>query len=124
VKVNDLIDQSGLSPSYTSGVTDFNSYTSSATHAFLEVSNAWVSNTGNPTGIITFDLGSTHSIEAFALWNHNFPNSINDFELLADTDGSFGNGGTTSLGSFNAAPSLFFQLRHSLSAPPQLNSFT
>jgi len=28
--------------------------------------------------------------------------AINAFELLADTDGNFGNGGTTSLGSFNA----------------------
>ncbi len=45
-----------------------------------------------------------HSIEAFALWNADnfFNDGINSFELLADTDGIFGNGGTTSLGSFNA----------------------
>jgi len=45
-----------------------------------------------------------HSIEAFALWNadNSFNDGINGFELLADTDGIFGNGGTTSLGSFNA----------------------
>lgn len=92
-----VIDQSGLSQTYTSGVTDFDTFTASATH--VGVSNgtySWFSALNVTTGTVTFDLGATIGIDAFALWNlHKFnSNSVKDFQLFDDS--------STLLGSFTA----------------------
>jgi hypothetical protein len=97
--VGNLTNQSGLSANYTSGVTDFDSYVATTT------SSSGPSDTfafsGIP-GIITFDLGASHTLEALALWPFlSSTASIAGFTLYADTnaDPSFLG---TSIGSFNA----------------------
>lgn len=95
--IGKVIDQSGLSQTYTSGVTDFDTFTASATH--VGISNgtySWFSALNVKTGTVTFDLGATMGIDAFALWNlHKFnSNSVKDFQLFDDS--------STLLGSFTA----------------------
>lgn len=95
--ITKVIDQSTLSQAYTSGVTDFDTFVASATHAgVLDGSGSWFSALNNKTGIVTFDLGAATMIDAFALWNHHLTNtnSINAFRLFAD--------GGVLLGSFTA----------------------
>ena len=101
--IGNTINQSGLSQTYTSGVDDFDTYvglnpTHSGSSGFR-----WASSTGTTTGTITFDLGSIITTTRLALWNAVLASQgITAFEVFSDNDGDFGNGGTTSLGSFNA----------------------
>ncbi len=97
-----LINQSGLSTSYTSRSTEFANYVASATHSRIDARNSWFSSSGNRTGILTFEFDNFVTISALALWNEDGEDGINEFELFRDTDNNFGNGGTTSLGTFNA----------------------
>jgi hypothetical protein len=58
-----VIDQSGLSAAYTSGVTDFDIYlASNSTHNTNLAINLWRSDFGVPTGNVDFDLGGTFTI--------------------------------------------------------------
>ncbi len=104
-EVNNLINQSGLSQSYTSRETPWS-----------EVSN--IVGSSNFIGIwatrnvvlsqvlpapLTFDLGDEFLIQGLALWRANFGSDINEFELFVDNDDNFENDGRTSLGTFNAS---------------------
>ena len=104
--VNNLINQSGLSSSYTSGVTDFATYVGSATHDSSEASNSWASATGTPRGWLTFDFGSTVTLDGLALWNlrTNAPATLRGFNLYIDADGDSTNGVGALIGAF-APPS-------------------
>ncbi len=103
--IGNTINQSGLSQTYTSGVDDFDTYvglnpTHSGSSGFR-----WASLLDNTTGTITFDLGSILTTTRLALWNaFNSAQGITAFEVFSDNDGDFGNGGTTSLGSFTGTP--------------------
>src|SRR5262245_6199090 len=67
---NRVINQSGLSAGYTSGVTDFDTYIArKPTHNSSDGRNIWGSDFSN-TGNFDFDLGGTYAIGAFALWNY------------------------------------------------------
>lgn len=104
-----IIDQVGLQTPYTSGVTDFSTYTS----PWSGPGTSWVSNFGTTSGVITFDLGAIHNVSAMALWNssqENFvvgggggggPVDVKDFSLYSDSDANLLNGATT-LGNFTA----------------------
>ncbi|MBI5142326.1 MAG: PEP-CTERM sorting domain-containing protein [Nitrospirae bacterium] len=95
--IGNVIDQSGLSQTYTSGVTDFDTFTSIATHVGISNGMAsWGSALNVKTGTVTFDLGAAVDIDAFGLWNAHVSNtnSIKDFELFDDSN--------TLLGSFTA----------------------
>ncbi len=98
-----IIDQSGLSQTYTSGVDDFDTYVGlNPTHSGSGTNVRWANASGNTTGTITFDLGSILTTTRLALWNAaGTSQRITAFEVFSDNDGDFGNGGTTSLGSFN-----------------------
>jgi hypothetical protein len=101
---NNVINQSGLSAPYTSGVTDFAAYiASNPTHNSSDARNAWGSNFG-ATGNFDFDLGGTYAIGAFALWNYGggLPQNVVGFDLLAADNAAFSN--PTTLGSFTANP--------------------
>lgn len=105
--INHVIDQSGLSMPYTSGVTDFASYTSTTTSTATG-GVTWVSNTTSTTGNVIFTLsgGSEVTIDSFALWTGNGvvtngQRSIQDFTLLASDDPTFATFAT--LGPFTAA---------------------
>lgn len=91
--VEKAIDQSGLSQTYTSGVTDFATFTSQATHIGLSNGSAsWFSALGNRTGTLKFDLGSSQTIDGLALWNqHNLnTNDIKGFKLFDGADNLLG----------------------------------
>lgn len=95
------INQSGLSATYTSLVTDFDTYVPATKHNGI-AANKWFANSG--TGNVDFDLGGTFTIESFALWNsgNGFAENVVGFSLLADDDPSFGS--PTLLGDFTANP--------------------
>jgi len=61
-----LIDQNGLSSSYTSGVTDFDSYV--ATHS-IGASKEWFAAKGTFTDTLVFDLGGLFIVDKIAVWN-------------------------------------------------------
>ena len=88
------INQSGITPGYTSGVTDFDSYvaTAATTNAGASSFGAWFAQNGVTTGNFDFDLGSAQTIESFALWNdrQTAGQGIQDFRLYASADGDSG----------------------------------
>ncbi len=98
--ISQTIDQSGLNTSYVSGVTDFSTYVASNGNGNNAV-NQWLSDLTFPK-VVSFDLGASLPIGGFALWSIFPGTGTRDFELFSDTDGDFGNGGTSSLGSFTA----------------------
>jgi hypothetical protein len=117
--INNVVNQSGLSTNYTSGVTDFATYTASATHNSASGANFWVSASGTPSGNVDFSLGGSFAIDSFALWN--LPSggitNVQGFTLLAANNSSFT--GATMLGSFTASIS-----GTQTAAPAQDFSFT
>jgi len=99
--LEELINQDGLSANYVSGVTNFNSFTSTTTHqnASSSTGGGWASSTGNTfPANIDFDLGARFSITSLALWNDVDTQSLGNFEVFASLDNSFTS--LTSLGSF------------------------
>lgn len=98
--LNNAINQSGLINSYTSAVTDFDTYV--ATDPRHSFTGDWQSN-NITTGNVDFALGGSLIIESFLLWNRGGGSSlsVNSFELFAANDASFA--GATSLGVFNAS---------------------
>ncbi len=103
-----LLDEPGTSPvSYTSGVTDFDAFVASA---FANNANSNVFSSTSPLpGVLTFDLGSAWLVDRMALWGTYDAayRDMKDFNLFADTDADFDNGGTTSLGSFAAIDGIY-----------------
>jgi hypothetical protein len=101
--VTNLINQSGLSTGFVSGVTDFDAYLAgSPTHANPSFSSgggfASQSNNVN-TGTIDFDLGSIYTLHRFALWNDQDIQALGNFTLEVSNDPGFAT--ATSLGSFS-----------------------
>jgi hypothetical protein len=99
--IENVINQSGLSPGYTSGVTDFATYTGAALESHDYTSYVWQSNFIT-TGDIIFKLGASETIAAFALWNGESTYGVEGFTLLASNNSSFTD--ATTLGTFTAAP--------------------
>jgi len=106
------IDQSGLSATYTSGTTDFDSFVPAIAHNNVSTDLLLCNSNGqnSPNGIvdlggtITLDLGSALAVDALAMWSTIFSGeAINMFDLYADTDNDFTNGTTALLGSFSPA---------------------
>lgn len=63
-----VMNQSGLSSTFTSGVTDFASFNATHTQENKLTANRWNSATNNVTGNIVFDLGQAYQLEQLALW--------------------------------------------------------
>ena len=106
--VTTLIDQSGLSSSYNSGVTLANA-AASTTHVDTAFTTGFVGN--QPSGfspfVLSFDLGATETISALRLWSTTVVTAgargdVQDFEVFSDNDFDPTNGGLVSLGSFTA----------------------
>jgi hypothetical protein len=97
--ISNAVNQSGLSATYTSGTTDFDSYVSTTTAN--SSSNLWFGN-GN-TGFVTFDLGASYDVNALALWAVGSANvsAVRGFSLYADTDADTNSLGSL-LGNFSA----------------------
>lgn len=98
-----MIDQSGLSAGYVSGVTDFDSYVATTVHLHASFGlNNWSSPIGVRLGSLTFGLGPGATVDRLALWSDGYGISgIRDFTLLASATSDFASAST--LGSFTAA---------------------
>lgn len=98
-----LINQSGLtgSNSFTSGVTDFDTYTGGNPTHDPDSSNIWISN-DIKVGNLDLDLGSSYVIDKFAFWNRGFSSDsqLNGFTVFTSTVSDFST--STNVGSFNA----------------------
>ena len=96
------IDESGLSATYVSGVTEFDTFVAS-THTVSGGSSftTWFSQTST-TGNFDFDLGGSFSITAMAIWAdpQGIGQTVNEFTLLADDNPAFTS--PTNLGTFSA----------------------
>ncbi len=101
---SNMLNQTGLSAGYTSGVTDFATYMAgNPTHVRgTEVANGWVGPGGGPfVGILDFDLGASYQVDNFALWNIavNSTANVADFTLFLSSTADFSSG-VSNLGSF------------------------
>lgn len=93
VPLINTINQSGLSTTYTSGSTDYDTFTSTATHVGInDGSKSWFSALNNKTGSVTFTFASAVVLDSFALWNAHSTNtnSIKDFALYDDANNLIG----------------------------------
>lgn len=97
--INNTIDQSALSTTYSSGITPLAGY--NATHRNILASDYWASASGTTTGNVIFDLGVARTIGTLVLWNGTPGNGtgINTFALSAANVADFSSGVTT-LGNF------------------------
>lgn len=97
---DNLINQSGLSANYVSGVTDFNAFTATTT---VDSSIGIGGQAGMPTPSMPInfdlDLGGLVTIDAIALWTQGTgAASISTFDLLVSNVSDFSS--ATTLGSF------------------------
>ena len=99
-----MINQSGLSAGYTSGVTDFDSYVAGTTHNGGGALNSGFS--VGPFGQFSFDLGAVLSIDALGFWETQNTGSVLAFDLYADNDQNWGNGVGALIGTFVATANL------------------
>ena len=101
-----LIDQSGLSTGYQSGVTDFDAYLSSDPTHLNTRENVWATNNGVRTATLDFSLDSLKLVDGLTLWyrGQDLGPQIKDFELYAAGNAGFVN--ATFLGSYIADPNL------------------
>ncbi|MBN8532026.1 MAG: hypothetical protein J0L97_09235, partial [Alphaproteobacteria bacterium] len=96
-----LLDQSGLSSNYVSGVTNFETFTSSnPTHLGTSGTPSTSGYFALAGAFVDIDLGSTLTLTKLALWNDNDYQGVKNFNLLISDNALFT--GATSLGSFTA----------------------
>ena len=122
--LSNLINQSGLSTGYVSGVTNAAGFNPVHTNSFAE----WNSNQGvvggnpqplNLPGVVTFDMGQAIVLSGFLYWGSDWlsqggNNDVRTFELHSDSDGNPNNGFSALLGSYTTA---------STNAPHPMQSF-
>ena len=105
--IGNAIDQSGLSTSYITGVTNYATYLASSPTHFSAGGHDlfWRSDNGTVTGSIIFDLGDLYSVERLAIWQgessgakSSTPN-VNGIILESSQDLAFSS--PSALGSFN-----------------------
>lgn len=117
--IDNVLNQSALTPGYTSGVTELNAYlNTNPLHDGVVLSgippvgtdnNVWRSADGFTTGNFDFNLGASMSIDAFLFWNLGTQGlgelnrtNVAGFTLLAADNPSFTN--ATTIGSFTSTP--------------------
>jgi hypothetical protein len=85
--IDDTFNQNGLLTSYTSGVTDFDTYIgANPSHSITFAGFEWFSNDGTSTASVTYNLGVTQTIDALALWNED-ASGIGKLDLFYSTNG-------------------------------------
>ena len=84
--LTETFNQAGLSATYTSGVTDFDTFVGSTTHTYLFAGYEWFSNSGTTSAAVTYDLGSSKTINKMALWNEE-SSGIGLLDLSVSLDG-------------------------------------
>jgi hypothetical protein len=99
VDIGNIIDQSGLSSGYTSGVTDFDTYIGgNPSHTLVAVNNEWFANSGVTSGLVDFDLGGAYSLDRIAIWNENAA-GISRLNIFTSLDSLFA--ASTLVGTFS-----------------------
>lgn len=102
--ISNIIDQSGLSASYISGVTNFDSYVSSApTHISNFTNTIWASDF-TTSGVIDFGFAGPVTLDTLALWSRDGSYGslfgIKDFSLFMSDSADFSL--ATHLGNYTA----------------------
>ncbi|MES2759405.1 MAG: PEP-CTERM sorting domain-containing protein [Pseudomonadota bacterium] len=85
-----MINQSGLSRTYVSGVTDFGTYLASGVTHQRGDSYGWLSNR-TFSGAVVFDLGAAYNVSQFVMWNSasGVDASVNGFSLSTSMTSDF-----------------------------------
>lgn len=97
-----IINQTGLSSGFVSGVTDFSAYlATSPSHETNDEDNAWAGENGPVLGDLDFDLGDTFLLSSLALWSQSNANGIDGFTVFSSLDTTFSS--TINLGTFSAS---------------------
>lgn len=98
VDIGNIIDQSGLSSAYISGVSDFDAFLGSdPLHASDARDNDWFAGPGVTSGIIDFDLGGVYSLDRVAVWNED-ATGVSQVNVFTSLDSLFS--GTAFVGTF------------------------
>ena len=88
--IGNVYDQSGLSQSYVSGVTDFDSFAATTTNILTgNQDDAWFGERDAPLpGNLDFDLGSNQRITQIAMWSWTLgdSNALDEFDVFVDDD--------------------------------------
>jgi PEP-CTERM motif-containing protein len=116
------IDQTGLSPTFISGVSDFDTYIAGGpTHVSPDGSNAWAGTVAALPIDLDFGLGGTYSIGDLALWTSYQGFSINRFTVFTANNAGFV--GAVNVGSFDANDTLPPMAAQIFSLAPSVGSF-
>ncbi|MAX52156.1 MAG: hypothetical protein CMH22_09250 [Methylophaga sp.] len=100
------INQSGLHATYTSGTTDFDSFTATTKHSYLAHQKEWFSKSGNKTDTLIYDLGALYSVDKIAIWNEESIGT-KTVSISYATDSLFSD--EVSLGTFSLTKNLLNQ---------------
>lgn len=85
--IADTYNRNGLLTPFTSGVTDFDTYVgSNPLHSFVFSGNEWFSEQ-DPSASVSYDMGSSVSMSALALWNEEAA-GIPSLALFTSDDGT------------------------------------
>jgi hypothetical protein len=85
--IADTFNKNGLLTGYTAGVTDFDTYIAgNPQHSLVFAGNEWFSNSAATAATVTYDLGSSKTIDALALWNEDI-SGIGSLALETSSDG-------------------------------------
>lgn len=96
--IGNVIDHSGLSAGFTSGVTDFDTYLAGApTHTIIAPDFEHFTPSGVNASTIDFDLGGIFSILRMAYWNEEF-SGVDSMSVFTSNDPLFGV--STAVGAF------------------------
>ena len=97
-----IINQTGLSSGFVSGVTDFSAYlATNPIHDTNNEDNAWAGENGPVLGDLDFDLGGTFLLSSLALWSQSNFNGIDGFTVFSSLDDTFSS--IINLGTFSAS---------------------
>ena len=71
--IGNTIDESGLSISFVSGTTNFDTYLAgNPIHSVVAINNVWFTALDVTQAIVTYDLGKPLTVDRLALWNEAF----------------------------------------------------
>lgn len=102
--IGNIINQSGLSQTYTSMVTDFDAYMATVPvhDSFSNDNYIWEAETASAfSNHVDITVGGTQSLDAFVFWNGAGNLGVRDFTLSADDNPDFTS--PTLLGSYTAS---------------------
>lgn len=85
--IDRTIDQSGLLTTFTSGVTDFDTYIASNPIHSYPFSNEWFSVYGTNSATVTYDMGAALTIDRMAYWAEDADANALTIDAFGSSDG-------------------------------------